>query len=48
VISPLYAADLFGGCLGSIAASLLLVPLAGMDMTAAAMAGLALLALLLV
>ena len=48
MISPLYAADLFGGCLGSIAASLLLVPLAGMDMTAAAMVGLALAALLLV
>jgi len=48
VISPLYAADLFGGCLGSVAASLLLVPLAGMDVTAAAMAGLALLTLLLV
>jgi len=48
VISPLYAADLFGGCLGSIAASLLLVPLAGMDVTAAAMVGLVLLALLLI
>ena len=48
VISPLYAADLFGGCLGSIAASLFMVPLIGMDMTAAAMVGLALLALLLV
>ena len=48
MISPLYAADLFGGCLGSIAASLLLVPLAGMDMTAAAMVGLALAALLLI
>lgn len=48
VISPLYAADLLGGCLGSMVASLLLVPLAGMDMTAAAMVGLALLALLLV
>ncbi len=47
-ISPLYAADLLGGCLGAIAASLLMVPLAGMDMTAAGMAVLALLALLLV
>jgi spermidine synthase len=48
LISPLYAADLFGGCLGSIAASLFMVPLIGMDMTAAAMVGLALLALLLI
>jgi spermidine synthase len=48
VISPLYAADLFGGCLGSVAASLLLVPLLGMDLTAAAMAILSLAALLLV
>ena len=48
MISPLYAADLFGGCLGSIAASLFLVPLIGMDMTAAAMVILSLLAVLLV
>lgn len=47
-ISPLYAADLVGGCLGSIVASLFIVPLIGMDMTAAAMAGISLLALLLV
>jgi len=47
-ISPLYAADLFGGCVGSIAASLVLVPLLGMDVTAAGMIGLSLLALLLV
>lgn len=47
-ISPLYAADLFGGCIGSVAASLLIVPLAGMDMTAAAMVVLSLAALLLV
>jgi predicted membrane-bound spermidine synthase len=48
LISPLYAADLLGGCLGSVAASLLLVPLIGMDLTAAAMVGLALAALLLI
>lgn len=47
-ISPLYAADLFGGCVGSVAASLLIVPLAGMDMTAAGTAVLALLALILI
>ncbi len=47
-ISPLYAADLFGGCLGSVAASLLMVPLIGMDLTAAAMVILSLAALLLV
>lgn len=47
-ISPLYAADLFGGCLGSVAASLFMVPLIGMDMTAAAMVVLSLLAVLLV
>jgi len=47
-ISPLYAADLFGGCIGSVAASLLIVPLAGMDMTAAAVVVMSLAALLLV
>jgi len=47
-VSPLYAADLLGGCVGSVAASLLLVPLAGMDITAAAMAALALIALILI
>ena len=48
VISPLYAADLLGGCVGSVAASLILVPLLGMDLTAAGMIGLSLLALLLI
>jgi spermidine synthase len=33
VISPLYAADLIGGCLGSLLGSLILIPLAGMDVT---------------
>jgi spermidine synthase len=47
-ISPLYAADLFGGCIGSVAASLVLVPLLGMDVTAAGMIGLSLLALILI
>jgi spermidine synthase len=48
VISPLYAADLLGGCVGSIAASLVMVPLLGMDITAMGVAGLSLLALMLI
>lgn len=47
-ISPLYAADLLGGCAGAVTASLLIVPLAGMDITAAAMAALAFFALILI
>jgi spermidine synthase len=34
VITPLYAADLIGGCIGSILASLVLAPLAGLAGTA--------------
>jgi spermidine synthase len=34
VISPLYAADLLGGCVGSIGATLILIPLAGLAVTA--------------
>ena len=48
VISPLYAADLLGGCVGSLVASLILVPLAGLTGTALVMAIIAMLALLLV
>jgi spermidine synthase len=33
VISPLYSADLIGGCLGSLIGSMILIPLAGMDLT---------------
>jgi len=33
IISPLYAADLIGGCLGSVLVSLIFIPLAGMDTT---------------
>jgi len=33
-VSPLYAADLLGGCIGSIIASLILIPFFGMDQTA--------------
>ena len=46
LVSPLYAADVFGGCLGSVAASLVLIPLLGLPLTAewaAALAGVALL-----
>jgi spermidine synthase len=46
VISPLYAADLMGGCVGSLVATLVLIPLAGLAATAlwvAAFAGVSLL-----
>lgn len=33
LISPLYAADLIGGCAGSLLGSLMFIPLAGMDIT---------------
>lgn len=33
IISPLYSADLMGGCLGSMFSSLILIPLLGMDVT---------------
>jgi len=47
VVAPLYAADLLGGCLGSLLASLLLLPLLGLPAAAllAALAALAALAL---
>jgi hypothetical protein len=47
VVSSLYAADLVGGCLGSLAASLLLVPLLGIGVTALVAALLAAASLLL-
>jgi spermidine synthase len=47
LVAPLYAADLIGGCLGSVASTLLLIPVAGMGITAASMAPLALLSILL-
>jgi len=37
LISPLYSADLIGGCLGSLLGSLVLIPLVGMDATARGM-----------
>jgi hypothetical protein len=48
VVSPLYSSDLLGGCVGSLLASLLLIPLAGLSGTAFLMAIVAALALLLV
>jgi spermidine synthase len=48
VISPLYSADLIGGCLGSLLGSLILIPLAGMDVTAWGMLLLAAFSILLV
>ncbi len=47
-IGPLYAADLLGGCLGSLLAGGLLILVLGMDGTGLAMAGLALVAVALV
>ena len=47
-VSPLYAADLIGGCLGSLAASLLLIPLLGLAKTLVGMTGVALVALALI
>jgi hypothetical protein len=37
VVSPLYAADLAGGCAGSLLASLFFIPFLGMEFTAASM-----------
>jgi spermidine synthase len=48
VVSPLYAADLLGGCLGSFLAGLLLLPLLGAGATSAGVALLALAAILAV
>jgi CBS-domain-containing membrane protein len=33
MVAPLYAADLLGGCFGSLVASLLLVPVTGLSTT---------------
>jgi hypothetical protein len=45
-VSPLYAADLLGGCLGSFLAGLLLLPLLGAKATSLGLAALALAAIL--
>lgn len=48
IISPLYAADLLGGCLGSLLAGLILIPLAGMELSLWMMLIMSLLSLLLI
>jgi spermidine synthase len=48
IISPLYSADLIGGCLGSLIGSLFLIPLAGMDIAIWGMLLLAVFSILLV
>jgi hypothetical protein len=48
IIGTLYSADLFGGCIASTLASLILIPIVGLALTAYWMAPLALLALLLI
>lgn len=48
VISPLYAADLIGGCLGSLLAGLILIPLLGIGATLGGMIILSALSVLLV
>jgi hypothetical protein len=47
-ISPLYASDLLGGCFGSLAAALLLIPAAGLAGSALWVAVVAALALILI
>jgi spermidine synthase len=47
-LGALYAADLVGGCLGTLAAALVLVPQAGVDQTAMAAAALAAVAMLFI
>jgi len=48
VIAPLYAADLLGGCLGSLLGSLVLIPFLGIDATIKGMLVLAALSVLLI
>jgi hypothetical protein len=48
VIGPVYAADLLGGCAGSLVASLVAIPMLGLPASAALAAALALATLLLV
>jgi hypothetical protein len=48
VIGPAYAADLLGGCAGSLAAGLITIPMLGLPASAALAAAVALVALLLV
>jgi hypothetical protein len=48
MISSLYAADLIGGCAGSLLAGLILIPVAGLDITIRALVVLAVFSILLV
>ncbi len=48
IIGPFYAADLAGGCMGSLMASLVFIPLTGMDTSAMGMLFLAVLSVLLI
>ncbi|MBN1363888.1 MAG: hypothetical protein JW976_03695 [Syntrophaceae bacterium] len=48
IISPLYSADLIGGCFGSLLGSLIFIPLVGMDITLSGMLLLAFFSILLV
>jgi hypothetical protein len=48
IISPLYAADLVGGCFGSLLGSLIFIPLAGMNVTTWGMLVLSVFSVLLV
>jgi spermidine synthase len=48
VVSSLYSADLIGGCLGSVLGSLILIPLAGMDVSSWGMLLLAAFSIILV
>lgn len=48
IVAPLYAADLAGGAMGSLIATLILIPFAGLALSAGAMAVLALALLVLV
>ena len=47
VIAPLYSADLVGGCLGSLAATLVMIPFAGMTATGVAIVAVAIISGLL-
>jgi hypothetical protein len=48
LVAPLYSADLLGGCVGSLAASIVLIPAAGLDLSAVVVAAVAGLGLLLI
>jgi len=47
VVSPLYSADLIGGCIGSLVATIVLIPMIGLGITSILMAILAMVSILL-